>query len=217
MRAGIAFAAVAAAGMSLAAMAHTPVKAGRWKVFSYDRPDRTPIVFGGWSRANGVNAVDYCVYLDIHYADGSKDWGKRADWRQGTHGWEKAWAVYQPKGPVQKIVVSVLNRKGVGKAWFRDVFLERREGKGERFGDTRMSLKPFADADEVHYCVFTGKKVQKKSERVAATISFPSPPASSVSCPLVSASSSSRRLCETGSSCPSVFPMNSSAAASSPR
>ncbi len=172
-------AAFAAGGVGCLAepAAHADVKAGVWKRFAYDKPDDTPIVFGGWSRAEGVKASDYCVWLDIYYADGRKDWGKRADWRQGTHGWEKAWAVYQPKGPVKKIVVSVLNRKGVGKAWFRDVFLERREGKGERFGDTRMSLKPFADADEVHYCVLTGKKVQKKSERVAATISFPSPPA----------------------------------------
>ena len=176
MRAGIAFAALAAAGMSLAAMAHTPVKAGRWKVFSYERPDRTPIVFGGWSRANGVNAVDYCVYLDIHYADGSKDWGKRADWRQGTHDWEEVSAVYLPKKPVAKIEAFVLKRKGSGKAEFRDVFLERREGRGERIGQMRMTMRPFADADQISYDWFIGAKVQRKTERVAAELKFPPPP-----------------------------------------
>ena len=162
--------------VALVAMAHTPVKAGRWKTFTYDNPDKTPVVFGGWSRAEGVKARDYCVYLDVHYADGSKDWGKRADWRQGTHDWEEAWSVFQPKKPVAKIEAFVLKRKGVGKAAFRDVFLERREGKGERFGDTRMSLKPFDDADEVAYSVFTGSKVVRKAERVAPTIEFPAPP-----------------------------------------
>ena len=46
---------------TLQAMAHTPVKAGRWKTFAYDKPDKTPVVFGGWSRAEGVKARDYCV------------------------------------------------------------------------------------------------------------------------------------------------------------
>ena len=177
---------VFAAGCALclaASAAHTPVKAGVWKTFTYDKPDATPIVFGGWSCAEGVKArpdnkgpADYCVWLDIYYADGTADWGKCAHWRQGTHGWEETKNVYQPKGPVKKIVVSVLNRKSVGKAKFRDVFLERREGKGERFADVRMSLKPFADADEVDYRWFTGRKVQMKSERTPSTYSFPPPP-----------------------------------------
>ena len=161
---------------AVSATAHTPVKAGLWKTFTYDVPDRTPVVFGGWSRADGVKARDYCVYLDIHYADGSKDWGKRADWRQGTHDWERTSSVFLPKKPVARIDAAVLNRKGVGKAEFRDVFLERREGKGERFGDTRMTLKPFADADEVAYGIFTGSKVVRKYERTASTMDFPPPP-----------------------------------------
>ncbi len=155
---------------------HVPAKAGVWKRIEYDRPDATPIVFGGESRAKGVKASDYCVWLDIHYADGSKDWGKRADWRQGTHDWERTWAAYQPKRPVAKIVVSVLKRKGTGKAEFRDIFLERREGRGERFGDVRMTLKPFADADEVNYSLFAGRKVVRKSERAASTFTFTPPP-----------------------------------------
>ena len=165
-----------AVAASVTTLAHTTVKAGLWKTFTYDQPDKTPVVFGGWSRADGVKARDYCMYLDIHYADGSKDWGKRADWRQGTHDWEKAWAAFLPKKPIAKIEAAVLNRKGVGEAEFRDVFLERREGKGERFGDTRMSLKPFEDADKVSYGIFTGSKVEHKSERVVSTIDFLPPP-----------------------------------------
>ncbi|MBQ3097025.1 MAG: hypothetical protein IJC66_02615, partial [Kiritimatiellae bacterium] len=105
------------------ALAHTPVKAGRWKTFTYDNPDKTPVVFGGWSRAEGVSSRDYCVYLDVHYADGSKDWGKVAPWRQGTHDWEETRAVLIPKQPIAKIEAFVFNRIGTGKAEFRDIFL----------------------------------------------------------------------------------------------
>ncbi len=162
--------------VAISAMAHTPVKTGLWQTLTYDAPDKTPVVFGGWSRAEDVKAGDYCVYLDVDYADGSHDWGVKASWRQGTHEWEKIQSVFFPKKPVSKILAYVLLRHGTGKAEFRDVFLERREGKGERFDDTRMSFKPFADADEVSYSVFTGSKVERKSERTAPTIEFPPPP-----------------------------------------
>ena len=167
---------VAAVAVVIAAMAHTPVKTGLWKTLTYEAPDKTPVVFGGWSRAEDVKAGDYCVYLDIDYVDGSHNWGQKASWRQGTHDWEKVQSVFFPEKPVSKILAYVLLRHGTGKAEFRDVFLGRREGKGERFGDTRMSLKPFADADEVSYSVFTGSKVVRKSERMASTIEFPAPP-----------------------------------------
>lgn len=156
--------------------AHTPVKPGRWKTFTYDKPDMTPVVFGGWSRAEGVHSRDYCVYLDVHYADGSHDFGKTANWRQGTHGWEKTVSVLLPKQPISKIEAFVFNRVGVGKAEFRDIFLERRYGTGERFGEIRMSYKPFADFDSVSYNIFNGKKIKQKTEGVPATIKFNPPP-----------------------------------------
>ena len=99
------------------------------------------------------------MYLDVHYADGSKDWGKTASWTQGTHDWEKTVSVLIPKQPIEKIEAFVFVRVGEGKAEFRDIFLERREGKGDRFGESRMSLKPFEDVDIVSYSIFTGNKI----------------------------------------------------------
>ena len=29
--------------------------------FSYDKPDRTPIIFGAWSKADRVDGGDYCM------------------------------------------------------------------------------------------------------------------------------------------------------------
>ena len=154
------------------------VKAGRWKTFTYDKPDKTPVLYGGWSRAEGVKSGDYCVYLDVRYTDGSKDWSKetQADWRQGTHGWEYTSGVFFPKKPIAKIDVFVYNRHGTGKAQFRDIFLERREGKGDRVREVRMTVKPFADEDEISYGIFKGREVIKKTERVHSIYSFTPPP-----------------------------------------
>ena len=41
---------------TLQAMAHAPVKTGLWQTLTYDAPDKTPVVFGGWSRAEDVKA-----------------------------------------------------------------------------------------------------------------------------------------------------------------
>ena len=73
--------AIGAFVVAISVLAHTPVKTGLWKAFTYDKPDRTPVVFGGWSRGENVKAGDYCVYLDIDYADGGHNWGQKASWR----------------------------------------------------------------------------------------------------------------------------------------
>lgn len=98
---------------------------GEWKTFEYDQPTAEPILYGGWSRAEGVMAHEYCFYLDVQYADGTWKWGVQADCRAGTHGWEKTADVFIPDGPVKIIKFYALNRGGVGKAWFKDMFLKR--------------------------------------------------------------------------------------------
>ena len=44
--------------------------------FEYDEPSTAPIVFSAESRAENASAGDYCLWLDIHYADGTATWGK---------------------------------------------------------------------------------------------------------------------------------------------
>ncbi|MBR4937510.1 MAG: DUF4091 domain-containing protein [Kiritimatiellae bacterium] len=100
-------------------------------VFEYDRPDTKPVIFSAESRAENASATDYCLWLDVHYTDGSATWGMGdacAPCRQGTHGWEKTTGVFRPEKPVKKIEFSTLFRKGIkGKAIFRNIVLERRE------------------------------------------------------------------------------------------
>jgi len=165
MKAAIAAFALAAA-MSAAA---EEVKVNvLWKEFTYDNPDTTPIVYGGESRAEDVHANDYCVFLDIYHPDGSATWAERAEFTPGTHDWEKRCGALVPKKPVKKIRMFALCRGGdkLGKAEFRDFFLERREGKCERLYETRRSNRPFSDTDVICYELFEGKSRRLCKETV---------------------------------------------------
>ncbi len=101
------------------------------KTFNFPKPSTTPIVFSAESRAENARAGDYCLWLDIHYTDGTATWGAGdavAPCRSGTHGWEKTTGVFRPHKPVARIDFSTLFRHGQrGKVEFRNVVLERRE------------------------------------------------------------------------------------------
>ena len=143
------------------------VKLGLWKAFDYDVPDMTPVFYGGESRAEKVAVSDYSVYLDVFYADGSVTWGERADFAQGTHDWQKVCGALVPKKPVKRIEMHALCRKGgIGRVEFRNFFLERREGKGERLYETRRSRRPFAAEDEIYYSEFRGREKVYRYETV---------------------------------------------------
>lgn len=95
------------------------------KDFVYDAPSREPIHFGGWSRSENAYSGEYCVYLDVFYADGTNDWGVQAPFSPGTHGWECAERMFVPKRDVRKVECFAFLRNGVGKAWFDRVFVKR--------------------------------------------------------------------------------------------
>lgn len=99
---------------------------GAGQIIHCSRPDKRPIIVGGWSRAENVGAGgDYCVYLDVIYEDGSPWWGKISGWSRGTHDWEYTAQVYWPEKPVREIRAYVFLRRTTGKAWFDDVFVHR--------------------------------------------------------------------------------------------
>ncbi len=151
------------AGVLMAAADEDVVfKGGRWRTFTYDAPTDEPIIFSGESRCEGAHAQDYCLWLDIWYSDGTPVWGIRAEWPQGTHGWEKTVGAFVPKRPVKKIEMFALLRKGKGTAAFRDLKLERREGEGEVLGGGHvMTERPYANRDRIVADVFTGRKIKR--------------------------------------------------------
>ncbi len=93
----------------------------------YANPDLSPVLFGGWSKAERVAAADYCIYLDIWYEGGGNAWSVTANWSQPTHDWEYTAEVFYPEKPIQKIQYFVFLRKGVGRVWFDELSLERRK------------------------------------------------------------------------------------------
>ncbi len=105
-----------------------------------------PVHFGGWSKC--VDAYgDYCLHLDVIYADGTASYMNIAPFRNGTHGWERAEKVFYPKKPVKTLNFYAFLRKGQGKAWFDDLFLERGDPGPVVLSTRRMTRRPFPEGD----------------------------------------------------------------------
>lgn len=160
--------------------AHEPVKKGLWRTFEYDNPTLKPIVFSGWSRAKNADAMDYCVWLDIHYSNGKKAYGRKAVFRQGTHDWEKASGVFAPAHPVKTIKVHAIFRsyRGIsarGSVEFRDFSLERTEGKDGVFALATLTDRPFSNCDELTCDVLSGDKVWRERRAVPRKDAMTSP------------------------------------------
>ena len=83
------------------------------KEFVYDAPDKVPIVFGGWSRAEGVEAQEYCVYADVKYTDGSALWAQMAADMFGV-------PVRVHRTPREATSLGAALTAGVGIGWYRD-------------------------------------------------------------------------------------------------
>lgn len=143
---------------------------GLWKTLTYETPDTTPIVFGGESRATDVKAREYCLYLDIFHPDGSATWGRVVAFTRGSHDWERRVGAYVPTKPVSRIQFFALCRGGKqpGAAEFRDLFLERRPGNGDRVDETRFSNRPFEATEEISFKEFRGVEFTPKTEKMPA-------------------------------------------------
>ena len=118
----------------------------------YDTPDRSPIWFGGESKAVDACAKEYCLYADIAHDDGTFTYKVLAVFTEGTHGWEKSGRVIYPKAPVKWIKIHALYRdpfREGGEVKFRNVFLERRDPGHVPLAERRMTGRPFADRDEM--------------------------------------------------------------------
>ena len=127
----------------------------------FEKPDKSPVVFQGESLAyNAGYGGDYCIFADLHFADGTVRYAVKAKWRPGTHSWERAVMCYYPEKPVRKIVLSVLLRNSSGKALFRNISLRRGNPGPMMSYCSLLSLAPFS---RTHYRLdlgFFGAKTQ---------------------------------------------------------
>ena len=94
-----------------------------------------PIYFSGWSKASGVEnkcRMEYSLYLDITYTDGSTATSPYVCYSGGTHDWEYVDKVVIPDKPVAWVQIwTMLYATGSGTAWFDDL------AAGEFSGDIR--------------------------------------------------------------------------------
>lgn len=102
---------------------------GIFQEISYANPSKLPILFGGWSKANGVvGEVDYDIFLDVFYTDGTTTWARKSHWGTGTFDWRRTFSCFRPEKPVAKIKYYVfLREQATGEAWFDNFTLERAE------------------------------------------------------------------------------------------
>ena len=142
-----------------------PVKPGLWKSFKYDKPDDTPMVFSGWAKADARDVQEFCVWVDVRYANGKHAFRRCAYFDRDEKGWQEARGVFVPAFPVKRVDVSAIFRGNVwgegkeadGEVEFRDFKFERREGTNELFVTSRYDNWPFADETETSLVRFNGR------------------------------------------------------------
>ena len=92
----------------------------------FPKPITGSITFGGESKAEkvtGAGGSNYCLYLDLTFADGKKLYGRSVSFKGGTHDWQKASRTIKLDKPVKQILFYVLFRNTTGKASFRNLYL----------------------------------------------------------------------------------------------
>ena len=92
----------------------------------FAKPLTGSLTFGGESKATDVKGNtphNYCVYLDITNADGTKLYGQTAVFTGGTHDWEKKSTTIKLAKPIKDANVYVIFRNITGKAEFRNIFI----------------------------------------------------------------------------------------------
>ncbi len=96
----------------------------------------TNLLVGGWSRAerlDGDPGADWCLYVDITYADGDHLWGQKAVFDAGREGWQHAETVIEVQKPVRAAAVyAMLRGDATGSVLFDDLFF------GEVGGETNL-------------------------------------------------------------------------------
>jgi len=80
-----------------------------------------PITVSGWSACYGVDGaadLDYSVYVDVMYRDGTYLYAQNKPFDVGAHDWQKRDLTIWPSKPIQTVNIYALFRHHRGVAWF---------------------------------------------------------------------------------------------------
>ncbi len=106
---------------------------GGAQTLTLNRTNIAPFIVRGWSKAQNVSGgadSGYSLYVDLTYTDGTPLWGQTANFRCGTHDWEKREITILPDKPVKSLTLHCLFRGHAGKVWFDDVTVEEVKADG---------------------------------------------------------------------------------------
>ncbi|MCC6728583.1 MAG: hypothetical protein IT208_04515 [Chthonomonadales bacterium] len=82
-----------------------------------------PLLVTGWSRSEGVSGapdLDYAIYVDLEYMDGTPLWAQVAPFPTGTHDWVRRQVLVVPSKPIRRAWIHALFRRHTGTVWFDD-------------------------------------------------------------------------------------------------
>lgn len=100
---------------------------GASQTLALNRTNLAPLIIRGFSKAENVSGSadnGYSLYVDITYDDGTTLWGQTANFRCGTHDWERREFVLLPDKAIKTLTLHCLFRGHTGKVWFDDVSVE---------------------------------------------------------------------------------------------
>ncbi len=98
---------------------------GAVQYINYEKPDVRPVFFGGWSRAEKLKSLEYSLYIDIIFDDGTMGRPHVASWEFTPQEWTYLAASFIPQKPIKQIRCYLLLRTGGGKVWFDDIEVAR--------------------------------------------------------------------------------------------
>ncbi|MBC7238216.1 MAG: hypothetical protein H5T69_20425, partial [Chloroflexi bacterium] len=102
----------------------------------------SPIYISGWSKASSVTAgcrMQYSLYIDIFYTDGSQGSSQYVCFNGGTHGWQQVERILEPAKPVRSVYLwAMFQSSAPGKAWFDDLAVGEYGGDIREFDTTKI-------------------------------------------------------------------------------
>ena len=115
-----------------------------------------PLVISGWSRAEDVSGdadLQYSLWADLQYTDGSFLYGQAVPFDAGSHDWQFRELTIHPAQPVRWIKLHGLFRRHAGRAWFDDLSVREVEryplyAAESNVGATAAPAEPLAIATE---------------------------------------------------------------------
>lgn len=124
-------------------------KMGLSQTLRLDRKVVRPLLVSGWSKAvevTGSSNLEYSIYADLEYSDGTTLWAQVAQFTTGTHDWEEQKVRILPEKPVRTLTVYGLFRQRQGKVFFDDISVQELGGENGCIAFDGACVQPVGDA-----------------------------------------------------------------------